>query len=115
MADGELKTTLITVREMSRCKLGHQKFEDMALDSRTVSQACSEEPENDRRKPHYIKNQNLDSASMLLSLAPLKTMSTEGFSEYPRGFVDGPYVADFLYPLPPNSAYVFDFEDGATG
>jgi hypothetical protein len=85
----------------------------MALDSRTVSEA-SEEPENDLRKPNNYTNQNLDSA-MLLSLAPLKTISTEDFSDCPRGFVEGPYVADFLYPLPSSSAYVFDFEDGAIG
>jgi hypothetical protein len=88
-----------------------ETMDRLKLQSASVSVDIGEEPENDIMSSHgVVLNQNLDQESMLLSLAPLETISTEDAINFPKGAHRGPFAADFLYPLPSGSAYIFDFD-----
>jgi hypothetical protein len=84
-----------------------EAIDRMRLQTASASVEVDDEPENDIMSS---QQQNLGPESMLLSLAPLKTISTEDVLDFPRGGHRGPFAADFLYPLPSSSAYIFDFE-----
>lgn len=88
-----------------------ETMDRLKLQSAPVSVDVREEPENDIMTSHgAVLNQNLNQESMLLSLAPLETISTEDAFDFSKGVHRGPFAADFLYPLPSGSAYIFDFD-----